>query len=84
MYSCKEASEIISTALERKLTLSEWLNLKMHLSLCSKCRNYSQNIRVIEDILQRLRGQGQDEVRLSDADREIILQNFDVIMHSDR
>ncbi|MDX8396629.1 MAG: hypothetical protein R8K22_09465 [Mariprofundaceae bacterium] len=82
MYSCKEASEMVSRALDRKLTLSEWLNMKMHLSLCSKCRGFSQNIQIIEGILQKQREQGKDNISLSDVDRETIRQNIDVIMHS--
>lgn len=84
MYSCKKASEMVSNALDRNLKLSEWLNLKMHLSMCSKCRNFSQNIRIIEDTLQNLSEHGQSIFSLSDTDRKTIRQNLDVIMHSGR
>jgi len=84
MYTCKQASEMVSNALDRKLMFSEWLNLKMHLSMCRKCRNFSQNIQVIEEILRMNMEEGQGELRLSDTDRKTIRQNLDVIMLSDK
>jgi len=83
MYTCKQASEMISNALDRNLTFSEWLNMKMHLSLCRGCRNFSQNIQVIEDVLRKQMEEGRGKLRLSDADRETIRQNLDLIIHAD-
>lgn len=57
MYSCKQASQIASDALDRKLTWGEWINLKLHLAMCGMCRNFSNNIRLIDVIMARRRAE---------------------------
>lgn len=38
MKSCKRATELMSLQLDRELTTSEQLGLKMHLMMCRHCR----------------------------------------------
>ena len=38
MISCKEATRFASLQLERKLTLRERLQFRMHLAMCAGCR----------------------------------------------
>jgi len=38
MLSCKEATELASQALDRKLGLGDRLGLRLHLLICSGCR----------------------------------------------
>lgn len=73
MYSCRQASRIVSESLDRKLTMQEQINLRMHLFICSMCRNFKQNIYMLEQMMRRL---GLDDVMpetLSGKDRETIL-----------
>ena len=81
MYSCRQASRILSDALERRLTPMEWLNLRLHLTICGMCRSYAHNVRIMEDVLVRLRQQvdGNGTQQLSVPDRELILRNLEAI-----
>ena len=47
IISCKEATRLISVSSERKLTLKERLELKIHLSVCSLCVNFSKQIKYL-------------------------------------
>ena len=40
MLKCKEVSHLLSESQDRKLDLSERLQLKVHLAMCRGCRNY--------------------------------------------
>lgn len=80
MYSCRQASRIVSDAYERRLTSMEWLNLRLHLTICGMCRSYARNIRILETVLVRLREhEGGGTQRLSAADRGLILRNLEAI-----
>lgn len=38
MISCKEATRLASVQMERKLSLQERLQFRMHLAICAGCR----------------------------------------------
>ena len=44
MLSCKEASRLLSEAMDRKLSLGEHLQLKFHLAMCEGCRNFGRQM----------------------------------------
>jgi len=52
MYSCKQASFLLSQAKERKLALNETIQLKLHLTLCSHCRQFKQNLETMSELCQ--------------------------------
>ncbi|OBX12017.1 hypothetical protein [Gallibacterium genomosp. 3] len=52
MYSCKQASFLLSQAKERKLALNETIQLKLHLTLCSRCRQFKQNLETMSELCQ--------------------------------
>jgi hypothetical protein len=80
MYSCRQASRILSDALERRLSPMEWLNLRLHLTICGMCRNYAHNIRILETVLVRLRDQAVDSAQsLSAPDRALILRSIETM-----
>jgi len=80
MYSCHEASRMISDALERNLAPTEWMRLRMHLALCKMCRDYEQNIHVLESTLNRLGDQGTQNDQLSDDEKTLIRSNLNTIL----
>jgi len=80
MYSCHEASRMISDALERKLAPTEWMRLRMHLALCKMCRDYGQNIHVLESTLNKLGDQDIGGDQLSDDEKALIRSNLKVIL----
>ena len=58
--SCKEASEIISRQHEQPRTTGETFWLKLHLVICTGCRNFQNNTRLIQAALKRYLDQGPD------------------------
>ena len=51
--SCKEASELLSQAQDRPLTLAEKFALYVHLPLCEACRNFRKQLGVIRAAVRR-------------------------------
>jgi predicted anti-sigma-YlaC factor YlaD len=44
MLNCKQATALMSMGMDRKLTLFERVGLRLHLSMCSGCRNFSKQM----------------------------------------
>jgi len=53
MLSCKEATQRLSEAQDRDLTLSEKLQLTMHLAMCGGCRNFSKQMDFLRTACKR-------------------------------
>ncbi len=47
MQSCKRATELMSQQLERELSASEKLGLRMHLMMCRHCRKCDTQFKVL-------------------------------------
>ena len=45
MLTCKQASQFISTSLDRPLSFNERFALKLHLLICKYCKRFSQQVR---------------------------------------
>ena len=45
--SCREVVRLTSEALDRKLTLREKLQVRLHFLICFLCRRYEQQIRLL-------------------------------------
>lgn len=72
-HFCKEASQLASDVFERDLTFVERLRLRMHLTMCDMCRNYSSNLSLLNRFFSGTRHQSkEDEACLSDEDRKRI------------
>lgn len=50
--SCLKATELIEKKLHIKLTLKEKLQLQMHKTMCSACRNYEKHSIIIDKSLK--------------------------------
>lgn len=44
MMSCQHATRLISESQDRALSMPEKLSLKMHLMMCSGCKNFSLQV----------------------------------------
>ncbi|TAM55891.1 MAG: zf-HC2 domain-containing protein [Paraburkholderia sp.] len=44
MLSCKATSELISKEVDEGLNLKESLDMRLHVMMCSACRNYRGNV----------------------------------------
>ncbi|MEZ0232950.1 MAG: zf-HC2 domain-containing protein [Methylophilaceae bacterium] len=47
MLSCKQASQLISQSLDRRLNMRERINLRMHLMICDVCRRFTRQLHEI-------------------------------------
>jgi len=50
MMNCQQATRLLSDAQERKLSLKERTVLKMHVMMCSGCRNFGEQMGVLRNI----------------------------------
>ena len=56
MLKCKEITHLVSEAQDRKLRLTERLELEMHLAICSGCNNFRRQMNFLREACQRYRG----------------------------
>ena len=75
--SCKQAARLVSVSFERRLTLREWLSMRVHLMMCRTCTFYSRQIRALRAIFIRheenlSRTPPSDEEKLTDQARDRI------------
>lgn len=59
MLSCKEATRLASEAMERSLSVTERLNLRVHQLVCAGCRRAEKQFRFLRDAAQAWRA-GRD------------------------
>jgi hypothetical protein len=65
MMNCKKATQLLSEAQDRELSLSERAALKIHVMMCSGCANFSQQINLLRSFTQSYT-QGDDAPRTSE------------------
>ena len=73
--TCQQTVETISQSMERSLTLSERIKLKLHFWICVWCQWYIEHLRLIRDASRAQGGEVPDRMAgatLSDDARERI------------
>lgn len=50
MMNCQKATRLMSDAQEASLSLKERASLRLHLMMCSGCRNFSKQMGALRDI----------------------------------
>ena len=50
MLNCEQVTRLLSEAQERKLTLTERMPLKMHVMMCSGCRNFGEQMGMLRHV----------------------------------
>ncbi|MFV8782612.1 zf-HC2 domain-containing protein [Microbulbifer sp. SA54] len=50
MMTCKQATRACSESLERPLRAAETIELKLHLAICSGCRNFSRQMHTLRSL----------------------------------
>lgn len=60
MLSCKEATHLLSQSQDRKLTLSERLQLEIHLAICKGCTNFKDQMTFLRAACKRYLKAGED------------------------
>ena len=54
MLTCKDTSRLLSQAEDRKLGFGERVGLRLHLAICSGCRNAARQFRFLRQAMRRL------------------------------
>ena len=52
--SCKEASRLLSQAMDRELPLWDRARLRLHLMLCDACNNFDRQVRFLRRAVAQL------------------------------
>ena len=52
--SCKEASRLLSQAMDRELPLWDRARLRLHLMLCDACNNFNRQVRFLRRAVAQL------------------------------
>lgn len=55
MLSCKQASKLISQSLDRPLTWSEKIQLRLHLFMCNPCTQFKRQLNMLRTAMQWIR-----------------------------
>lgn len=50
--NCREATRLMSEAMDRKLSTPERLSLRLHTAMCSGCRNFRGHMAAMRQIAQ--------------------------------
>ncbi|HSV15617.1 MAG TPA: zf-HC2 domain-containing protein [Tepidisphaeraceae bacterium] len=49
--NCREATRLVSDALDRNLRVFEQAGLSAHLALCKNCRHFRSNLKFLEELI---------------------------------
>lgn len=55
MLTCKNITMKVISAFVNRLSVSEKLSIKLHLMMCKSCRNFSNQMQVIESVSEAVR-----------------------------
>jgi hypothetical protein len=70
--TCKKATYLISKKEERRLTIIEWARLKFHLAICSYCKLFEQQTKMIGENVKHTHE--YKDLKLSDVIKSKIIQ----------
>ena len=54
MISCKDASRLLSQAMDTRLPLGSRVRLRVHLLICDACTNFSKQLALLRRAIGRL------------------------------
>ena len=77
--SCRESSRLLSDGLDRTLSRTERIALRIHLVLCRRCHKFQGNLRFFRGLLHRMTERcvsGEDaDAQLTPEERSRIAEN---------
>lgn len=83
--SCKDATQMISRAMDAPLPFGKNLSLRIHLYFCNLCSRYSNQLRVLRQTLVKYRERRENEGEvLSSEVKKIIQEQIDKEIFSNR
>lgn len=79
MLKCRDASEIISQSLDRKLTKTERFSLRLHLFICKYCKKFNQQLQAIRVTLMQATSaiENDDSIKMPSETKQRLLQSFE-------
>jgi hypothetical protein len=79
MLKCKEASQLVSRALDEKLSMRERIELKFHLFICKYCSTFNQQLKTLTIAISKLRKTIEDDtsITLPKETKSRIAQSFE-------
>ena len=57
--TCREAHQLVSEGMDRPLTVTERVRLRLHLVVCDACTRFDAQMLMLREAMQRL-SKGQD------------------------
>ena len=74
MLSCRQASQLLSQSLDRRLSWQERTGLRLHLMICDVCRRFGRQLLIMRKAVRFLVSDAEQDqqVRLPDGARERI------------
>ena len=54
LLTCKQASQIVSQGLDRRLGFGERIAVRVHLAVCSGCRAFTRQMGILRTAVRRL------------------------------
>ena len=76
MLNCREATLLVDKQEYIELSTKEKLDLKMHLSTCKHCRNYSAQSQIINTTLSKAFKFNELELKLSDQQKTQLIEKL--------
>ena len=61
MMNCREATRLMSEAQDRKLTLAESAELRIHTLICKGCRNFNQQMQDLRFMMRSYARQADEK-----------------------
>ncbi len=61
MMNCRQATKLISESQERSLSLPEKMSLKVHVMMCSGCKNFSLQVPFLRQAMKAYANREDDE-----------------------
>ncbi len=82
LQPCRQMVALMSESMERRLSLGEFLKLRLHLLVCAWCARYLRQIKFVRSLLRGQRGTKTEMVPALAADaRDRIAQSLKACIH---
>ncbi len=65
MLTCKQASQIISQSLDRKLSWNERFALRLHLFICKYCLRFRQQLQTLRVALKSMSEAAENDTNIT-------------------
>ena len=66
MLSCQKITRLYSEAQDRELSLQERVSIKLHVAMCSACRNFGKQMQTIRQAMQAFAQGGSERTERPD------------------